>query len=127
MPFEPLKPPTIRPPSIRPPSIDKNGNFDPGGFDEGGFDADTQADLDKFKAISRRSQASPAPAPEAPAPAKEVSSANSLEDLGTDAQLQKLSIGDASQLRRLRRTTVDYSDVGNLRRAFSRNTTKPRF
>jgi len=117
MPFEPLKPPTIRPPSIRPPSIDKNGNFDPGGFDEGGFDADTQADLDKFKAISRRSQATPAPAPAAPAaPAEEISTANALEDLGTDAQL-----------RRLRRTTVDTSVDANLRRSLFRNTTRPNF
>jgi len=116
MPFEPLKPPTIRPPSIRPPSIDKNGNFDPGGLDEGGLDADSQADIDKFKALNRRFQSTPAPAQAAPAaPAEEISTANALEGLGTDAQL-----------RRLRRTSVDTSVDANLRRLF-RNTTKPRF
>jgi hypothetical protein len=97
---------------------------------ENGFQTDvTEARLDVGDSgeIPKAKTRTPAPAADAPAPAEEVSSANSLEDLGTDAQLQKLSIGDASQLRKLRRTTVDYSDVGNLRRAFFRNTTKPRF
>ena len=117
--------PTIRPPKVIPPSI-KDGQFDPGGFDPGGYDEETQADLDKFKAISRRSQASPAPAPEAPAPAQELSNSNGIEDLGDEAQLQKLSIGDEAQLRKLRRTTVDPSLGANFRRIV-RNTTKPRF
>jgi hypothetical protein len=96
---------------------------------ENGFQTDvTEARLDVGDSgeIPKAKTRTPAPAREAPAPAEEVSNANSLEDLGADAQLQKLSIGDASQLRRLRRTTIDYSDAGNLRRAF-RNTTKPRF